>query len=154
MPTLYAPPTMAGQPTLVAPSPTAGSFEPEIVESSSPPPAIPACDPGLIFLDDISIPDGSIVAPGEELDKRWLVENSGSCNWDQRFSLQLIAGPDMGVQSGMALFPARSGTQAEINILFTAPAESGLYRSAWQARDPEGNLFGDPIYIEVIVQNP
>ena len=39
-------------------------------------------------------------------------------------------------------------------ILFIAPEEPGTYRSAWQARDPQGNLFGDPIFIEIVVPNP
>lgn len=92
--------------------------------------------------------------PGETLDKRWLVENSGTCNWDHRFSLRLIAGLNMGVETEMSLFPARSGTQSEVRIQFTAPPDPGAYRSAWQAQDPQGNFFGDPIFIEVVVPNP
>jgi hypothetical protein len=114
----------------------------------------PECTSGLIFLDDISIPDGTFVSPGQILDKRWSVENNGSCNWNQEFSLQLIAGPELGVSTEQALHPARSGSQAQIQILFTAPQEPGTHRSAWQARDPGGKLFGDPIFIEVTVVSP
>jgi len=39
-----------------------------------------------------------------------------------------------------------------VQMIFTAPEEPGAYRSAWQAQDIEGNLFGDPIYIDIIVQ--
>jgi hypothetical protein len=60
----------------------------------------------------------------------------------------------MATQTEYALFPARSGTQVEIRILFTAPQEPGVHRSAWQAYDPQGEIFGDPIFIEVVVQNP
>jgi hypothetical protein len=107
----------------------------------------------LAFLEDITIPDGTVVSPGEVLDKRWLVENNGSCNWNAGFGLQLIAGPEMGAHSEQALFPARSGSQAEIAIVFTAPVEPGSYRSAWQAQDAQGVLFGDPIFIEIVVTN-
>jgi hypothetical protein len=47
----------------------------------------------LRFLADITIPDGTIVAPGETLDKQWQVENSGSCNWNERYRLRRISGP-------------------------------------------------------------
>lgn len=121
---------------------------------SSTPTTTPACTPNLLFLEDLTIPDGTVVAPGNSLDKRWLVENNGSCNWDQQYSLTLLAGPDLGAPVEQALYPARSGTQATVRILFTAPEEPGNYRSAWQAQDSQGNLFGDPIYVDILVQSP
>jgi hypothetical protein len=112
----------------------------------------PTCTDSLRYLEDLSIPDGTQVSAGQALDKRWSVENNGSCNWDERYRVQLIAGPGMGAASQQALYPARSGTQAVIRMVFTAPAESGAYRSAWQAYSPQGEPFGDPFFIEVIVQ--
>lgn len=113
----------------------------------------PACSNILTFLEDVSIPDGSLVKPGEALDKRWLVQNNGSCNWNEQYRLKLISGPAMGVPAEQALYPARSGTQAILRILFTAPVEPGLARSSWQAVSPLGEVFGDPIYIEVFVES-
>ena len=82
-----------------------------------------------------------------------LQKNNGSCNWNGEYSLVLISGADMGTPPEKALIPARSGNQAEIRIIFTAPTEPGSYRSAWQAQDPQGDLFGDPIFIEIVVNN-
>jgi hypothetical protein len=152
-PTLYAPPTKESIIAITSQT-TPSNLESKSGTPSPQPSPSPACSPGLAFLEDITIPDGTPVNQGEILDKRWLVENTGSCNWDDRFSLKLIAGPNMSAQPEHALFPARSGSQAEIRILFTAPQESGVHRSAWQAYDPQGELFGDPIFIEVVVQSP
>jgi len=148
-PELYIPPTPASQATPLA----IGATEPTPVSPTEPPPPTPTppCSPGLTFLEDLTIPDGTTVAPGETLDKRWRVQNSGSCNWEYSYSVVLIGGPDMGAPAEQALFPARSGAEAVIRMLFTAPAEPGTYRSAWQARDPLGNLFGDPFFIEILV---
>lgn len=141
-PAAYILPTPASAP------PTAS--QPAVVYN---PPAAPApqCDDNLYYLQDLTIPDGSQVAPGSTLDKQWLVENNGTCNWDHAYRLRLIAGPDLSAPVEQALYPARSGTQAIIRILFTAPAEAGTYRSAWQAYDPQGIPFGDPIFIEIAV---
>jgi hypothetical protein len=106
----------------------------------------------LRYIEDLSIPDGSQVSSGERLDKRWSVENNGSCNWDQSYRLKLIAGPALGASAEQALYPARSGSQATIRIIFTAPTEPGVYRSAWQAYNPDGQPFGDPVFIEVQVE--
>jgi hypothetical protein len=122
--------------------------------STPQPSPTPDCQSNLLYLEDITIPDGTDVNPSDSLDKRWMVENNGTCNWDYRFGLKLIAGPAMGADPEQALYPARSGNQVEVQIQFTAPQEPGLYRSAWQAADPEGKFFGDPIFIEINVLNP
>ncbi len=113
-----------------------------------------SCTDGLLWLNDLSIPDGSQVAPGSSLDKQWQVKNSGTCNWDERYTLRLTAGVDMGAASPQLLVPARGGSEAVVQITFTAPAEAGRYRSAWQAYNPDGQPFGDPIYIEIVVTAP
>jgi len=153
-PTLYIPPTQNITQVFSTQVQPASKLDPVTPTGPSQPTPSPDCTPGLVFLEDLTIPDGSSVNPGELLDKRWLVENIGSCNWDNKFSLRLIAGPELGAPPEKALFPARSGTQVEIRILFTAPQEPATYRSAWQAHDPQGKIFGDPIFIEIVVANP
>ncbi len=134
------PPTATASPTpTVAPSP----------EPTATPP--PPCVADLDFLGDLTIPDGTSVPPGSSLDKQWLVQNSGTCNWDSRYRLRLIFGDPLGADVEQALYPARAGTQAVIRILFTAPPTPGSYRSGWQAFTPAGDPFGEPIFIEIVV---
>jgi hypothetical protein len=149
---LYRPPTLAApvhSPTLPAPTPT-DTPQPVLITPIAT--AAPACTDNLTFQEDLTIPDGTLVGAGEALDKQWQVLNSGTCNWDASYRLELLSGPALGANSQQALYPARSGSQAEIRILFTAPAEAGVYQSAWQAVDPAGERFGDPIYIQIVVQ--
>jgi hypothetical protein len=154
-PTPYLPPTIAPTyPLIVSGNRAQANLATEAVvdlERSEVNPT-PACVPNLTYLEDLTVPDGSPVAPGAILDKRWRVENSGTCNWDENYRLKLIAGPEMGAKPEQALYPARSGTQAMLRIIFTGPEEPGPYRSAWQAYDPGGEPFGDPFFIEVVVQ--
>lgn len=109
------------------------------------------CENQLQFLDDLTIPDGTEVGPGQSFSKRWLVKNSGSCNWDRSYSLQLISGLALGAEKIQALYPARQTTKAVLEIIFTAPDNPGRYNSWWQAYDPDGNRFGDPVYLEISV---
>jgi len=119
--------------------------------AESPPTPTPACTNGLEFVEDVTIEDGSVVSPGQRLDKRWKIFNAGTCNWDARYEIQLIAGPAMDAPISQALFPALSGVEAEIRMIFYAPNEPGSYRSAWQAFDPRGNPFGDAFFIDIVV---
>jgi hypothetical protein len=114
----------------------------------------PVCTNALWFFQDLTILDGTQVSAGERLDKRWLVQNAGTCNWNERYQIRLEAGSNMGVPQVQALFPARSGLEVTIRMNFIAPDEPGTYRSAWQAYDPEGVPFGDPFFIEVVVVEP
>ena len=133
---------------LASPSPTTSP-----TPADRPPSATPTCQDGLRYLADITVPDGAIVTPGESIDKQWQVENSGSCNWNERYLLRRISGPPLDAPDEQALYPARSGTQAVIRIILVAPNEPGTYRSAWQAYNPLGEPFGDPIYVEILVSS-
>jgi hypothetical protein len=149
-PNSFIPPTVApnaASTARFAPTPT-----PTIFIELLRPTATLACTNVLGFLEDITVPDGTIAAPGELLEKRWKVANAGTCNWDARYRIKLISGPEMGAVPEQALYPARGGVEFEIHILFQAPEEPATYRSAWQAVNPQGETFGDPFYIEIVVE--
>ena len=146
---IFRPPTMAAT-SSVEGGPAFNEGADPTMEEQRPTPT-PSCTNGLRFITDVTIPDGTLAAPGETLDKRWEVENSGTCNWNNRYSIGLIAGPGMGVPVQQALVPALAGTQTIIRMIFIAPEEPGNYRSAWQVYDPDGNAFGDPFFIDIVV---
>ncbi len=85
-PTPYRPPTIAFQATRPALVTETKAATPQHVETSVPI-STPACINNLTYLEDLTLPDGTVVKPGESLDKRWLVENSGTCNWDENYRL-------------------------------------------------------------------
>src|SRR5512145_1627986 len=116
-----------------------------------PPTPTTACANSLTFLTDLTIPDGSEVRQGSKYDKRWQVKNSGDCNWDASYRLKRVTGSAMGAAEELAIYPARGGSEATIRVIFTAPEEAGDYSSAWQAYAPDGQAFGDPVYIAVVV---
>ena len=152
----FRPPTIQApliEPTLII-HPTK---EIVVIQSTPLPTIIPTVNPtdcsnNLTFVQDLTIPDNMFATFGLALDKQWLVTNSGTCNWNSTYRLKRIGGADLGAPEEVALYPARAGTQATIEILFTAPFTEGSYESAWQAVDPNGSAFGDPIYIRVAVQ--
>jgi hypothetical protein len=152
----FRPPTIQApliEPTLII-HPTQ---EVVVIESTPLPTVFPTVNPtecsnNLTFIEDVTIPDNMFATFGLALDKQWLVQNSGTCNWNSGYRLKHIGGADLGAPGEVALYPAKAGTQATIQILFIAPFTEGAYESAWQAVDPNGTAFGDPIYIRVAVQ--
>jgi hypothetical protein len=152
----FRPPTLEApliEPTLII-HPTQ---EIVVIESTPLPTIFPTLNPeecsnDLSFVEDLTIPDNMFATFGASLDKQWRVANSGTCHWNANYRLRNIGGAALGAPAEIALYPARAGTQATIQILFTAPFTEGVYESAWQAIDPNGAAFGDPIYIRVSVQ--
>ena len=142
-------PTFIIQPTkqiIVQPSPI------PTIPSQEPTLSVAECTNNLAFVADVTVPDGSIFNQGEIIDKQWVVENSGTCNWDSTYRLRHIEGVSLGAPEEIALYPARAGTQATIRITFTAPFSADFYMSGWQAIAPDGTAFGDPIFIKINVQ--
>jgi hypothetical protein len=155
-PTPFRPPT--AQAPLIEPTFIIQPTQEIVAIGSTPLPTVfptvnPAeCTNNLTFLEDLTIPDNMFATFGLALDKQWLVQNSGTCNWNAAYRLRNIGGAALGAPEESALYPARAGTQATLRILFTAPFAEGVYESAWQALDANGNPFGDPIYIRIAVQ--
>jgi len=141
------------EPTLIIhPTQEVTVAPPTSLPTSSPTVSPTECSNNLTFVEDVTIPDNMFATFGLALDKQWLVQNSGTCNWNASYRLKHIGGAELGAPGEVALYPARAGTQATIQIWFTAPFTEGAYESAWQAMDPNGTPFGDLIYIRITVQ--
>ncbi len=103
------------------------------------------------FLNDVSVPDFTQLAPGAAIDKRWAVKNTGSCDWGRDYRLVFIEGNSMGAASEHALYPAKAGNEAVLQINMIAPDAPGDYSSRWQLRDPQGAAFGPVLFIKITV---
>jgi hypothetical protein len=111
----------------------------------------PPCTDNLTFLNDLTYPDGTVVLPNASMDKQWLVQNSGSCDWDQRYHLRFVGGDLLGAPEELPLYPARVGARVTLRVAFVAPTAAGSYQSAWQAAGPDGTVFGDTVYVLITV---
>lgn len=128
-----------------------------LLPSSTPAFDLPAFTPtpcfnDLALVEDLTIPDNTVVLPGSSLEKKWLVRNAGTCDWTGTYSLRFIGGSQMAAIPEQPLSQARSGQEATIRILFTAPLEPGQYVSLWQALDLDGIAFGEIFQVTVVVQ--
>lgn len=143
----------SGDGFFIAPTLVGGST-PIILETFTALPASPTppCDNHLVFLRDISVPDGTRFAPGAPIEKSWEVRNDGTCPWSRGYFVQLEDGPAMGAIDRQALPEAQPGEVVVLTIQFTAPAASGIHRSSWRAHDFGGNPFGVLFFIDIVVE--
>ncbi len=120
--------------------------EPQIIEPES-----ASCTNDARFVEDLTVPDGYPVGPGEVLDKRWGVLNAGSCDWGAGYRLVRIDDGIIEAPGELALYPARAGETGVWTIQITAPDQAGEQLASWQAQSPDGALFGDPVFVLIEV---
>ena len=105
-----------------------------------------ACTYRATFLDDVSIPDNTITAPGGAFVKTWRLRNDGNCAWGPNqyvHSLVFFDGDRMGAPSEVPLLATvPPGGIADVSINLIAPAWPGIYRSEWMLLVAQGPLLG------------
>jgi hypothetical protein len=109
------------------------------------------CVNNAAFVADLTIPDNTEVVPGAPIDKRWEVQNIGTCDWNSNYRVAFFEGNQMGAAGEHALYPARAGNNAMVQINMIAPDVPGNYTGRWQLRDPGGRPFGSVLYIIITV---
>jgi hypothetical protein len=110
------------------------------------------CD-SLDFVADVTIPDDTNMAPGQDFLKTWRVKNTGSCPWGEGYRLVYADYANkMDGQPQPLTEVVQPGQEVEISVQFTAPSEIGNYLSAWQMSNPRGITFPEAIYVKIIVQ--
>ena len=105
------------------------------------------------YIDDITIPDGTILAPGEVFVKTWELKNTGYCTWKADSSLVFFKGNSMSGQNTEIGKTLASGNQANFSVELTAPDAEGTYTGYWILADKYGYPFGTPFFVQIVVKN-
>jgi hypothetical protein len=109
------------------------------------------CD-AMQFVADVTVPDGTNMAPGQDFLKTWRVKNTGSCTWGADYKLIYSYGERMSGQWQPLNQVVQLGQEVELSVSFKAPDKVGEYVSAWQMTSPKGAPFGPAIFVKIIVQ--
>ncbi|GAB4492344.1 MAG: hypothetical protein Fur0016_04300 [Anaerolineales bacterium] len=149
LPTNTRPPTLTPTVT-VTPTPT---------ETPTPSPVPPTsvvetfCDNSK-FLQDINIPDGTILAPGQVFEKTWAFQNIGRCTWKEGYTIAWVSGDVMsGTTRPLPEVVAPNGT-VNATVRLTAPFKPGTYKGVWRLFNSKGEPFGDFVSVLIVVAGP
>merc|ERR1711871_392907 len=113
--------------------------------------------PGARFVCDVTVCDGTIVAPGEHFVKIWRVRNCGSAPWPEGCTLT-YNGPLQPCLKTSANTPITltlpSGAEGDVFADIEAPDTPGRYVGYWRIALPDGRKIGQRIWADFIVQSP
>lgn len=113
------------------------------------------------FISDVTVPDGTLFAPGATFKKTWRLKNVGTCSWTTSYSIIFSSGEKMGGPTS-APFPTSvaPGQTVDLTINLTAPSTGGTYRGNWMLKNASNGVFGigtyadKPFWVEIKVSGP
>ena len=147
------PPTTSPFPTFPLTTPTVAtqaSIPTAVVFGTPTMGAVQGCD-NAVFVNDVTIPDNTIMSPGQTFTKTWLIQNNGTCTWNTNYKWSFASGEAMsGVTTNLTQSVA-PGQQIEISVNLTAPAQTGTYKGYWRMINNNGVFFGDSPWVLIQV---
>jgi hypothetical protein len=106
----------------------------------------------LLYLADVTIPDGTQMKAGEVFTKTWQVQNIGGCAWRAGFTFQHVGGDPMRGSPITLTESIPTGAKRELSIELVAPSGlNGLVQSSWRMADENGVFFGDTLSVNIMV---
>lgn len=157
-----SPTTAPEQPATAQPNPaaTATIATPSSPVSDTPTPKpIPGTSTkpdAASFVEDVTVPDGTVAIPGSVFVKTWRIKNTGTTTWSPAYSLVWVEGDKMGGPDAIPLpHEARPGETVDISVNLTAPIKPGTYQTFFRLRNADGQYFkldtsGD-LWVKIIV---
>ncbi len=141
--------------------PTVPPIAPTVVPTKAPPTAIPPTEtptgsgPGGCvlsdqFIADVSIPDGTVLAPGAPFVKTWRVKNDGTCTWEN-YLLIFAAGEQMSGPASVKVNTTPPGATVDVSVNLVAPTAPGQHKGGWRFQATNGSVFGS---LTVIIEVP
>ncbi len=111
------------------------------------------CTDDSDYVSDVTIPDGTHLAPNTLFRKTWRVHNTGNCAWDASYRYTFLSGDRMSGPRGIPLGAVvQPGEEIDLSVTLIAPASAGTYQGQWQLFAPNGTPFGTRPY--VVIQVP
>ena len=107
------------------------------------------------YVDDVTIPDFSEIAPGAQFVKTWRVKNNGTCIWTTGYRLVFGYGGDgTDWKTSQPAYLTREvipGEEIDVSMTLSAPVNTGQYGAHFNMQSNNGYNFGTDLTIIIKV---
>lgn len=95
------------------------------------------CKVQAVLLEDVTIPDDTLVPARETFTKTWRFKNTGSCHWTG-YTISFLAGDRMYAPDSAPIPDTVAGETVDISLELTAPKASGSYSGYFTLKNADG----------------
>jgi len=110
------------------------------------------------FVRDVSIFDGTQMAPGTTFTKIWRIKNVGEMAWPAGTRILYVGGDQMSADMSVPISrntPVLPGEEVDVAVEMVAPHEHGRYLGYWRLTGPHmRRKFGQRVWCHVQVVDP
>jgi len=103
------------------------------------------------FVTNVSVKDGTQFTPGQNFVKIWRMRNEGTVAWPENTRLAFVGGDKLSVTEAVTVSPLSPGEDTDIVVDMSAPTKPGRYVSYWRLAQPNGDRFGQRIWVDIVV---
>ena len=102
------------------------------------------------FVRDVTIPDGTSVAPGSIIKKSWKIRNDGEYAWPAATVISSVGGDLLQFQDAQPVSPIQPNQETDITVELTAPVATGRYVGYFRlCTGPTGPFFGQRFWVDI-----
>jgi uncharacterized protein YkwD len=104
-----------------------------------------SCTDSAVMIEDVTVPDNSLMSRGQKFTKTWRFMNNGKCIWNG-YTIAFFAGDRMSSPASSPVPATEAGKTVDVSIELTAPSIDGSYTGFYVLKNDKGETL--PIGIE------
>eukprot|EP00466_Bigelowiella_natans_P009324 jgi/Bigna1/76037/fgenesh1_pg.38_\ len=136
--------------------------------------------PNSVFVSDVTVPDGQVFAPGDQVEKLWEMRNAGKDRWPANL-VAIISkkesnwpgAPEIVPQDLKGVAPNETALVGSVDSFLTSnshsnyfvgyldqfisvrsPAKQGEYKAVYKLAQSNGKPFGENMWVQIKVKPP
>jgi len=111
---------------------------------------VTGCD-NSVYISDVTIPDGTVIPPGQAFTKTWRVSNTGTCAWTATYQLVFIYGDSLGGKATAIGKVVNPGETADVSVVLTSTSATGTITGNWKLSNDKSQPFGT--FLSVVIKS-
>jgi uncharacterized protein YkwD len=114
------------------------------------------CKDSAVLIDDVTVPDNTVMPRGEKFTKTWRFLNNGKCNW-HGYTIAFFAGDRMGSPDSAPVADTEAGKTIDVSVELTAPSADGAYTGFYVLKNNKGETLSigaeQAFWLKILIGN-